>query len=180
MRADRWRSSWSDPEHRNPDARHRFPGQQSESVRPSAVQAGVRTLAYARFLSALLLLAPVVAAAETVSVPLTLTYPVLRQLMISQLFSGPGNSAALTRDPSSCNRIILWNPQFGHQDHQLQIAGRISAKLGLSTPGGCTPLMQRSGQLEVLGRPVLDPSPAHLRCVWKSPTADCVATMGRP
>ena len=45
-----------------------------------------------------------------VVVPLRLDYPLLQQLLVTQLFTGPGQSRELVNDPSGCNEIVLSEP----------------------------------------------------------------------
>ena len=45
-----------------------------------------------------------------VSVPLRFDYPLLQQLLVSQLFTGEGQTRELLDDPSGCSQFILSNP----------------------------------------------------------------------
>jgi hypothetical protein len=68
-----------------------------------------------RLLSTLLLVAavtgcPPVAAKTQVVIPLQLDYPLLYELLRSQLFTGPGASLEVLNDPSGCSEAVMSAP----------------------------------------------------------------------
>ena len=95
--------------------------------------------------------------AETtlVSIPVALEYPLLQQLLVSQLFTGPGKSRELLQDPSNCSRIDLTDPQLSPQGENLEIIASVSAHIGLNIAGSCRPLTDWKGKTQIRGRPVI-------------------------
>ena len=104
------------------------------------------------------LYAPVVAAANRdVSVPVELDYPLLRQLLVKQLFTGPERSRELLNDPSGCSKIVLTNPQVNPRGATLEIVAEVSAQLGVRVLGTCNILLDWQGGVGFLGLPVIQP-----------------------
>ena len=106
----------------------------------------------------ILLLAPG-SRAETavVSVPVSLDYSLMKQLLVSQLFQAPDNSRDVLDDPSGCNQIVLSDPEIGPQRDQLEIAAQVEAKLGFNVFGECQELLNWQGRAGFLGLPVIKP-----------------------
>ena len=52
-------------------------------------------------------LGPAAALAETVALPVTIDYPLLRRLVVEQSFPGPGESALVVDEAGGCTRIEL-------------------------------------------------------------------------
>jgi hypothetical protein len=116
------------------------------------------------FLLALLLLSTALRVdGATVTVPIELDYPLLRQLLVKQLFDTPDQSTELFNDPSGCSRIVLANPHLSGKPPNLEIVTEIKARLGVSILGGCTKLSQWQGSAGFLGKPVIQPGATSLR-----------------
>ena len=111
----------------------------------------------------LLLTAPLRAHGATVNVPIELDYPLLRQLLIKQLFNTPDQSTEILNDPSGCSRIVLANPRLAAKRPDLEIVTEVRALLGVGIPGGCTTLLEWQGSAGFLGRPVIQPGATSLR-----------------
>jgi hypothetical protein len=99
----------------------------------------------------------------TVTVPIKLDYPLLRQLLVKQLFNTPDQSTELLNDPSGCSRVVLANPHLSGKPPNLEIVTEIKARLGVSILGGCTKLSQWQGNTGFIGKPVIQPGATSLR-----------------
>ena len=106
---------------------------------------------------------PIQACASTVTVTSKLDYPLLRQLLIKQLFTTPPESIEILHDPSGCSRIELSNPSVAGQPPNLEIAAKVEARIGVRVLGGCTDLLQWEGNAGFLGQPVIDPGATSVR-----------------
>ncbi|RLC96295.1 MAG: hypothetical protein DRI46_13945, partial [Chloroflexi bacterium] len=106
------------------------------------------------FLS-ILLMPDLRAETTVVSVPVSIDYPLMKQLLVSQLFQSPDNSLDILDDPSGCNQIVLSDPKISPQRDKLQIVARVKAKLGLNVFGDCQALLNWQGRAGFLGSPVL-------------------------
>lgn len=102
--------------------------------------------------------APLPAAAPSeqifeVAVPLRLDYPLLQQLLVSQLFTGEGQSLEILNDPSGCSALLLSEPALAPRDSQLEVLADLQARIGLGGPGACTTLLTWRGGIGVIGNP---------------------------
>lgn len=120
-------------------------------------------------LSILLLLLMIASAPElraehkSVAVPIELDYPLLQQLMIMQLFTGPGKSRDILDDTSGCSQILLTNPQVSPRGMTLEIEAEVTAYLGVSVLGQCNRLLDWQGGVGFLGLPVILPEATSVR-----------------
>jgi hypothetical protein len=115
----------------------------------------IRRLTIAGLLMTILLAPSSRAESTDVSVPVSLDYPSLQQLLVSQLFQSPDNSQDILDDPSGCNQINLSNPEVGPQQDSLEIIARVKAKLGLSVFGDCQEFLNWEGDVGFIGLPVI-------------------------
>jgi len=115
------------------------------------------------YLLLILFITPLQAQSSPVAVPIELDYPLLRQLLIRQLFSSPQQSAEILNDPSGCSRILLSNPQLAEKQTNLKITTEVKARLGVNVLGSCTELLQWQGSAVFLGQPVMQPGATSIR-----------------
>ncbi len=115
------------------------------------------------FLLLLILAIPLRIYASPVTVPIKLDYPLLRLLLIKQLFNTPDQSTEIINDPSGCSQIVLTNPQLGEKQASLEIVTEVKARLGIGVFGNCTTLLQWQGSAGFLGRPVIQPGATSVR-----------------
>ncbi len=103
-----------------------------------------------------LLLTPAAGAlASTVSVPISLEYPLMRYLLEQQLFNTADGSREIINDPKECNRIILSEPQIGPQGDNLEILAKVQARLGVDVFGNCLDLINWQGGMAFIGKPAI-------------------------
>lgn len=108
-------------------------------------------------LFALLVIPTAWAERSLVQVPLTFDYPLLRQLLIRQMFDKDGETAEILNDPSACNRIVLSDPQLTPRGDELEIISTVDAKLGVALLGSCKQLLSWQGGVGFLGKPLIEP-----------------------
>jgi hypothetical protein len=94
--------------------------------------------------------------AREVNVPVPLDYDLIRNVLVSQLFTGEGQSARLWQDGKQCSFLDLSNPQIAEQDGQVKIDNHVHAKFGTKMGGKCMTLVKWNGVLETLQKPTLD------------------------
>ncbi len=112
-------------------------------------------------LAALCLASAVIA--ETVMVPIKLDFPLLRQLMLSELFTTPEGSVEILQDPSGCNKIFLSDPQLREQQQKLEIRTHLKAAIATDLFGVCTSLFNWEGDARFLAEPVILPGARSVR-----------------
>lgn len=103
----------------------------------------------------ILLLAEQSLRAETIKVPLQADFPLLRQLLVDQLFNRDTLSTELLHDPSGCSEIVLSDPQLSETDRHLRIDSRLHARLAINMLNRCMPLMTWDGYARVISDPVI-------------------------
>ena len=105
------------------------------------------------------------ASAKTVTVPIHVDYPLLQQLLITQLFNTPERSMEILHDPARCSRIALSNPSFSSQQSKLKIDTDVRAALGVELLGKCSKLVYWEGHASFLGQPVISASGTAVKIV---------------
>ncbi len=105
-------------------------------------------------LALLLLSAPL--QAELVSLPLQVDFPLLRQLLINQLFDNETLSTELLHDPSGCSEIVLSDPRLGESEGHLRIVGNLRARLAIKMMNRCMPLLAWDGFARIVSDPVIN------------------------
>jgi len=113
--------------------------------------------------AALLLALPVSAAAREVLVPLRLDHAHLRQVLVSQVYTGADGSARVWDDGSGCNFLILSDPQVDSHDARLRIRSAGRARVGTAVGENCLTLIDWTGTVEVLEAPEVDPERPTVR-----------------
>ncbi|MDF1584685.1 MAG: SPOR domain-containing protein [Methyloprofundus sp.] len=93
--------------------------------------------------------------AESVSVPLTLDFHALQQLLQTQLFKGPLASTEILHDPNKCSEIVLSDPKVSELNRHLQIKARLSAKIAVKMMNQCMPLLSWEGYAQIISDPVI-------------------------
>ena len=97
------------------------------------------------------------AASTSVSVPVNLDYPMLRQLLVSQLFNTPDGGREIINDPTGCSQIVLSDPTVGAQEGNIEIVANYRAQLGVEFFGSCQNLINRQGSIAFQGQPLVQP-----------------------
>lgn len=103
----------------------------------------------------LLLIGGLHAQSNEVNVPIAIDYPLMRELLESQLFEGHDHTQELLADPSGCNQIELSDPRIGPRGDTLEIVTRVKARLGLNVFQDCRELLSWEGDAGFLGLPVI-------------------------
>lgn len=103
-----------------------------------------------------LLLLPITAAAETVSIPIFASYALMQQLMQRELFKTPDHTAVFAADKSGCTTVSFAKPELSGVEALLQVRADVDVKLGLPSGGKkCTVLSQWSGSTALKGSPIV-------------------------
>jgi hypothetical protein len=95
-------------------------------------------------------------AAETLSLPLVLDYPLIRSLLIQQAYQRPGDRAIPLDQDDGCARIELWEPEVGSEGPLIKTGSRIRIRAGIPILGLCLGVSEWEGYIEVLQRVWVD------------------------
>ena len=101
--------------------------------------------------------------AETVRVPIKLDYPVLQQLMLSQLFNTPDKRVEILNDATGCSTIFLSDPELGEYQQNLEITAHVEARIATAVFGNCSHLFIWEGDARFLTEPVILPGARSVR-----------------
>jgi hypothetical protein len=88
-----------------------------------------------------ILSAPGMAITETVNLPLTIDYPLLRSLVVASVFTNSGETTSVLDENGGCRRITLSSPKYRSDGPHLlfevkaQPSSRISSAGNSLTPG---------------------------------------------
>jgi len=103
-------------------------------------------------------------ATETVRLPLTLDYALIRSLFHVQAFNKPGGKAVLgDTQGGGCNNIKLWAPDLSSEQSLLKINTSLKIKVGLKAFGNCVQFADWEGTLKILQRVRADKKTQRLR-----------------
>jgi len=100
-------------------------------------------------------------AIQTVVLPITLDYALVRAFFYQQSYTLPDQRALILEDNQGCTRIELWDPQVAAGDSLLKVTNHV--KISLATPflGKCRG-MEWEGYLEVMQKVTLNPDNSQL------------------
>lgn len=85
----------------------------------------------------ILIAAPEPSRAATVTLPLTIDYPLLRSLVVKTAFTEPGPSAVLIDQEHGCWEIRISEPRFSEENGRLRFETRVLVHAGIFTFGNC-------------------------------------------
>jgi sporulation related protein/transglycosylase-like protein with SLT domain len=108
-------------------------------------------------LSLVLLLAAPSLQAETVKVPLKLNFPLLQQLLVSQVFKGNPAGIEVLNDPTGCSELFLSDPKVNEVDQHLKIDSHLQARLAVKMLDSCLPILSWEGRASIISDPLLNP-----------------------
>lgn len=94
--------------------------------------------------------------ANQISVPVQIDYKLITKALVSQLYTGTGNTAELWRDRAGCGYLKLANPDIGGQNGQIRMLNDVQAKVGTAMGGQCLTILEWGGTLETFQQPTLD------------------------
>jgi hypothetical protein len=106
-------------------------------------------------LLAILIHIPFTALAETVAIPVSLTYPQLRFLVVQEMFKGPESTARFVLDDTGCAVVTYSEPHLAAEGQLLRVDVATLATIGITTTDGCATIGYWKGRTVVKGKPVL-------------------------
>ena len=114
-------------------------------------------LAWLFFLGCLLagLASPAPTLAETVSLPITVDYPLLRDMVAKQSFPGPGETATVLNEMGGCTLIEMSRPEVEPEREYLRLRCAIKVRLGVSVGSSCLNPVDWRGYIELVQKPYL-------------------------
>jgi len=99
---------------------------------------------------------PCPARSETVALPITLDYPILRALVIKTFYTDPGPSAILVDKGNGCERVIISEPRFLRKDAFVLFETKVFIRAGLPVKRTCIMPIEWEGYVTFIQRPKID------------------------
>ena len=96
------------------------------------------------------------AMAETVRLPLTVDYPLLRTLVVHQAFAETNETATILDEKDGCNRVTLSQPTFREENSQIRFETRVHIRLGKPLGDNCLMPIDWEGYLVFYQQPRID------------------------
>lgn len=101
--------------------------------------------------------------AREVQVPILFDHALLRQRLVQQVYTEPGESMHAWQDEDDCNALVLSEPRLATVAGRLQVTSKAAARAATPIFGWCLFSLEWSGTLEVLEKPVIDPTAPIVR-----------------
>ncbi|MEE4241194.1 MAG: lytic transglycosylase domain-containing protein [Desulfopila sp.] len=102
------------------------------------------------------IIAPQNSRAETISLPMTFDFQLLRSLIVSQAYQDPDESAAIVTMNQGCNDIRLNKPQIQEEEGLVRFQTDIRITWGTPIGGNCFAPLYWSGSAVFLQQPIVD------------------------
>ena len=96
------------------------------------------------------------AVAETVNLPLTIDYPLLRSLVVATAFTDPGEATTVFDEGGGCRRITISAPNYRSKGSHLQFEVKAEARLGTSIGNTCLAPVEWKGYVVFEQRPRIE------------------------
>ena len=88
-----------------------------------------------------------------VDVPLRFEYALLERLLVTQLFTGAGDTLEVLNDPAGCSEAVLREPVLSSTDGLLEMQAMLSGRLGVGGAGSCSIVFNWQGRVGISGVP---------------------------
>lgn len=109
---------------------------------------------------------PSQAYAEPVTLPIRIDYPILRALMLTDLFTDPGPSLILTDPGDKCRQIRLSDPRLALDNSRIRLEMAVYMQGGTSVGDKCLFPVQWEGFIRAYARPALNRANWQLTFDW--------------
>lgn len=93
--------------------------------------------------------------ADAYSLPVSLDYRLIKNVVTSQLYKGPNNTAEVWNDKKGCSFLKLSDLQVSGQQAQIKLVNHLEAQFGTRFGGQCVKLLEWNGLLETLQKPTV-------------------------
>jgi soluble lytic murein transglycosylase-like protein len=94
--------------------------------------------------------------AKNVTLPITIDYPLLRSIVMSQLFNSPEKEVELLNDPKECKKIVISDPYFSEENSLLRFEIKVRIKAGAEFMDDCYLPVEWEGYVVFFQTPVIE------------------------
>jgi hypothetical protein len=103
------------------------------------------------------------AAQKTVRLPITIDYPLLRNLLVQNAFPEKGETKTLANTGNGCTFLTVSSPQISTENDTLKLDLKVSARAATPLGGKCFTPLEWQGHLILLQQPSISPDTWQLR-----------------
>lgn len=103
--------------------------------------------------------------AQSVTLPLTLDYALLRDLIVQEIFTQPDHSILLTDNGDDCSHVRISNPRFSAKGDLLRLEVDLALQAGSRVAGKCFPPLRWEGRLALDQRPQINSQTLSMRFI---------------
>jgi len=96
--------------------------------------------------------------ADTITVPISIDYPLLRILTRQAAFTGPNHAARVLDIEDGCTTVTIYDPQFAEHDGLVRFESRVTLKAGKSFGNHCFMPVAWQGYVVLFQQPEIDPA----------------------
>ncbi len=90
------------------------------------------------------------------TLPLQVDYSLIKNALVSQLYTGAGHTANLWNDRLGCSYLKLSDPRIDGQNGQIRLLNNVQARLGTGMGGQCLTVLEWGGVLETWQKPTIE------------------------
>lgn len=95
--------------------------------------------------------------AKNVVLPITIDYPLLKELVVSQWFNSPEKEYEVLNDPNGCRKIVISEPDFSEENSLLRFEIKVRVKAGFYFLHTCFLPVEWEGYVVFFQTPVVEP-----------------------
>ncbi len=104
----------------------------------------------------LILLLPGYASSKTVSLPLSIDYPLLRSLVINSAFTDPDQTSVVLDENNGCRKITISEPIFSEENSRVRLETKLQIHIGTNIGNTCLMPIEWEGYLSLFMEPRID------------------------
>src|SRR5690606_37176050 len=82
------------------------------------------------------------ALAEQFTLPLQVDYSLIKNALVSQLYTGAGRTANLWNDRYGCSYLKLSDPRIDGRDGQIRLLNQVQTRFGTGMGGQCLTVLE--------------------------------------
>jgi hypothetical protein len=99
---------------------------------------------------------PATGSIESVSLPMSIDYPMLRSLIIQAAYPDPDTSAVLLDEEKGCKRVVISGPRVKEKEGFIEFETKVKVKAGIVVFGSCVMPVEWEGYLIFIQHPIID------------------------
>ena len=96
--------------------------------------------------------------AKTISLPITIDYPLLQTLTVQSAFNGPNHTARLLETEDGCTAVTVSNPRWAEKNGRVRFEAYVDLEAGKSFNDSCLLPVAWQGYVVSFQQPEIDPA----------------------